>query len=200
MIYPDKGKIVKELKHFIEKRDKICSDLLTREERLHKIRNLKLEFGSNKCTLEEIGLTFVVDPPSKIFSYRNYELIEDGANTEVTVHNVDKYLDKLLEFHFSTGIKSQLDAMREGFALVCPINALSLVTPNELLKILCGDQTSQWTLEELLKYTVPKNGYTEESKTFINFCEVLAEMNTTERKNFLQFATGCSSLPPGKQF
>lgn len=35
------------------------------------------------------------------------------------------------------------------------------------------------------------------SPGFLRLVEVLVEMSLRERKAFLQFATGCSSLPPG---
>lgn len=54
-----------------------------------------------------------------------------------------------------------------------------------------------WTRQDILEYTEPKFGYTKDSPGFLNLVEVLIEMSSAERKNFLQFATGCSSLPPG---
>ena len=54
-----------------------------------------------------------------------------------------------------------------------------------------------FTREEVIKYTEPKLGYTKESPGFLRFANVLVEMTGAERKAFLQFTTGCSSLPPG---
>jgi E3 ubiquitin-protein ligase HECTD1 len=54
-----------------------------------------------------------------------------------------------------------------------------------------------WSRDDLLEYTEPKFGYSRDSPGFLNLVEVLLEMSGPERKNFLQFATGCSSLPPG---
>lgn len=63
--------------------------------------------------------------------------------------------------------------------------------------MLCGDQVPSWTREDLIAYTEPKLGFTKESTGFLTFVEVLVKMSGQERKEFLQFATGCSSLPPG---
>lgn len=49
----------------------------------------------------------------------------------------------------------------------------------------------------MLKFTEPKLGYTKDSPGFLHLVDVLMEMNNVERKSFLQFTTGCSSLPPG---
>ena len=63
--------------------------------------------------------------------------------------------------------------------------------------MLCGDQDPVFTREEIMKYTEPKLGYSKESPGFLRFVNVLVEMTGAERKAFLQFTTGCSSLPPG---
>lgn len=47
------------------------------------------------------------------------------------------------------------------------------------------------------RFTDTKHGYTHESQPFLNLVEVLLEMEADERKGFLQFATGCPTLPPG---
>ncbi|VDP35917.1 unnamed protein product [Soboliphyme baturini] len=62
---------------------------------------------------------------------------------------------------------------------------------------MCGDQSPRWSAEDIMNYTEPKLGYTKESRGFLNLVEVLCDMNGDERKAFLQFITGCSSLPPG---
>ena len=66
-----------------------------------------------------------------------------------------------------------------------------------LLTMLCGDQDPIFTKDEIMKYTEPKLGYTKESPGFLKFVNVLVGMSGSERKAFLQFTTGCSSLPPG---
>uniref|UniRef100_A0A7E4W8K1 E3 ubiquitin-protein ligase n=1 Tax=Panagrellus redivivus TaxID=6233 RepID=A0A7E4W8K1_PANRE len=197
VIYPEKARFVRELDELISLRDDVLKDCTSRHQRSDALRNLNIALPNTKCTLDELGLTYVVDPPSNVFEYRGYELIPDGSNVDVTLGNVNEYVEHVINFHLNTGIRPQIDAFREGFNLVCPLKSLSVFTPDELLTTLCGDQSPQWTAEELYKYTAPKNGYTVESTTFRRFVEVLVEMNAVQRKAFLQFATGCSSLPPG---
>ena len=75
---------------------------------------------------------------------------------------------------------------------------LAVLTPSELRRILCGEQGGcTWDLASLRKYTEPKHGYTRESPGFVLFLEVLDELDDTDRRAFLTFATGCPSLPPG---
>jgi len=39
---------------------------------------------------------------------------------------------------------------------------LFLFNPTELQMILCGDQSPQWTRDDIINYTEPKLGYTRE--------------------------------------
>lgn len=63
--------------------------------------------------------------------------------------------------------------------------------------LLSGEQCPEWTREDLLQFIEPKLGYTRDSAGFLYFVDVVAGMSASERKAFLQFTTGCSSLPPG---
>ena len=98
---------------------------------------------------------------------------------------------------FVRGIRSQLDSLRQGFNSVFSMERLASFSPEEVRTMLCGDQDPVFTRDEIIKYTEPKLGYTKESPGFIKFVNVLVGMTGEERKAFLQFTTGCSSLPPG---
>ena len=109
---------------------------------------------------------------------------------------------------------------RNGFNTVFPLDKLSSFSPSEVKTIVCGDQCPEFTKEDLMRYsfasflqkntnfntnsfsqcyryTEPKLGYTRESPAFLRFVNVLIGFTAAERKAFLQFTTGCSSLPPG---
>ena len=77
------------------------------------------------------------------------------------------------------------------------MDSLKCFEPNELQLLLSGDQTPAWNLEDIMNHTEPKLGYTKESPGFLRFVNVMCKMTPEERKLFVQFLTGCSSLPPG---
>lgn len=116
---------------------------------------------------------------------------------QVTLDNVEEYVDLMSEFCLERGIRRQMEALRQGFDHVFPMSRLACFSPAELRLLLCGDQSPSWTREDILNYTEPKLGYTRDSPGFQRFVNVLTAMNAEERKAFLQFTTGCSSLPPG---
>lgn len=112
----------------------------------------------------------------------------------------------------------------EGFNRVFPMEKLSSFSHKEVQMILCGNQSPSWTADDIINYTEPKLGYTRDrynltclnihlllififspntflllflSPGFLRFVRVLCGMSSDERKAFLQFTTGCSTLPPG---
>ncbi|PAV63614.1 hypothetical protein WR25_20866 [Diploscapter pachys] len=88
-------------------------------------------------------------------------------------------------------------AFREGFDRVFPLKSLRSYSSEEVQRLLSGEQCPEWTREDVMNYTEPKLGYSRDSPGFLRFVDVMVGMNAQERKNFLQFSTGCSSLPPG---
>lgn len=187
-IFPEKAKLLKSL---IEYNSKVkCLNEKDAEKVL-------VQFGDSECSLEDLSLTFAVNPPSKVFSYSHAELIENGLSIDVTCQNVGLYIEKCLDFYLNTGIKEQVFAFRHGFNMVLPLSSLIPFSAAELQLLISGEQCPKWTREDLLRYTEPKLGYTRDSPVFINFVDVLNNFDSAERKAFLQFTTGCSSLPPG---
>jgi len=116
---------------------------------------------------------------------------------QVTLENLDDYVELVTNFCLESGISRQMNAFREGFDKVFPLEKLRAFSPQEARVMLCGDQNPQWTREDLFTHTEPKLGYTRDSPGFHRFVNVLLSMTADERKAFLQFTTGCSSLPPG---
>ena len=151
---------------------------------------------------------------STLFLIQTIELKPGGAEETVTIHNLDEYIERsghedliylsfikifsrTIEWVFMKGVRLQLESLRQGFNSVFPMEKLGSFTPAEVQRMLCGDQDPIFTKDEIMKYTEPKLGYTKESPGFLKFVNVLVGMSGSERKAFLQFTTGCSSLPPG---
>jgi E3 ubiquitin-protein ligase HECTD1 len=197
-IHPHKAKFLRALNAFVEEKRRIESDeWLSDGEKRHLSKELRLKLGDTECRVEDLSLTFTINPPSSVFSFRDFELIPNGAEIDVTTENVEVYLRKCLDFYLNSGIRQQISAFRQGFDLVFPLRSLMSFSPEEVQKLLSGEQCPEWTRDDILKHTEPKLGYTRDSPGFLRFVDVLVGMNGVERKAFLQFTTGCSSLPPG---
>ncbi|XP_062549272.1 E3 ubiquitin-protein ligase Ufd4 isoform X4 [Armigeres subalbatus] len=197
-IDPIRYEFLKELQELVQQKQNIeQNDDLTSEEKLLQISELKFNTKTGSVTLEDLALTFTYLPSSKNYGYQSADLIPNGANIDVTINNVEEYCNLTINFCLQEGIAKQLTAFHRGFCEVFPLNKLAAFTSEEIRKMLCGEQNPEWTREDIMTYTEPKLGYSKESPGFLRFVNVLMGMNASERKAFLQFTTGCSSLPPG---
>ncbi|CAB3409028.1 unnamed protein product [Caenorhabditis bovis] len=197
-VNPVKGNFLKELRALAQRKRAIENEPnLDQLAKRRKIGELKLQMKGTTCRVEDLALSFTVNPPSKVFKYEEMELVEGGADIDVTMDNVEQYVEKCEDFYLNTGIVHQMRAFREGFDRVFPLRALRAYSPEEVQRLLSGEQCPEWTREDVINFTEPKLGYTRESPGFLRFVDVMVALSAQERKNFLQFATGCSSLPPG---
>uniref|UniRef100_A0A182VUY9 E3 ubiquitin-protein ligase n=1 Tax=Anopheles minimus TaxID=112268 RepID=A0A182VUY9_9DIPT len=197
-IDPIRYQFLRELQELVQQKQNIeQNDMLSSEEKLQQISELKLNTKTGCVALEDLALTFTYLPSSKNYGYGSADLIPNGSNIDVTINNVEEYCNLTIAFCLQEGIAKQLAAFHRGFCEVFSLNKLAAFTPEEIRKMLCGEQNPEWTREDIMTYTEPKLGYTKESPGFLRFVNVLMGMNGSERKAFLQFTTGCSSLPPG---
>ncbi|XP_058454046.1 E3 ubiquitin-protein ligase Ufd4 isoform X2 [Malaya genurostris] len=197
-IDPIRYEFLKELQELVQQKQNIeQNDDLSSEEKLLQISELKFNTKTGSVALEDLALTFTYLPSSKNYGYQSADLIPNGSNIDVTINNVEEYCNLTINFCLQEGISKQLAAFHRGFCEVFPLSKLAAFTPEEIRKMLCGEQNPEWTREDIITYTEPKLGYTKESPGFLRFVNVLMGMSASERKAFLQFTTGCSSLPPG---
>lgn len=57
--------------------------------------------------MEDLALNFTVNPSSKVYGYEEMELVEGGADMDVTMDNVELYVQKVADFYLQSGIMSQ---------------------------------------------------------------------------------------------
>ncbi|KAJ8975323.1 hypothetical protein NQ317_008309 [Molorchus minor] len=197
-IDPIRASFLKQIRDLVKQKQKIMQDhSLSPETKSHQIQNLCLNHSSGPVLLEDLALTFSYAPSSSVFGFSSVDLVNSGADIEVNIGNVEDYAELTTQFCLDKGVARQLEAFYKGFSMVFPMEKLAAFSPDEMCMMLCGDQNPQWTRDDLINYTEPKLGYTKDSPGFLRFVNVLVGMSPEERKAFLQFTTGCSSLPPG---
>ncbi|XP_023244989.1 E3 ubiquitin-protein ligase HECTD1 isoform X2 [Copidosoma floridanum] len=199
LVDPVRGKFLKEIQTLISKRERAISEghsSCAEDSFIGETLFISHPSGTS-VAIEDLALTMTYSPSSKVLEYDYVELKEGGVDIPVTIENAKEYSELTINYCFDRGIARQLEAFRAGFSKVFPMEKLYAFSPEEIRTMLCGEQNPQWTREDLLNYTEPKLGYTRECPGFQRFINVLMSLTGTERKAFLQFATGCSALPPG---
>ncbi|XP_015172356.1 PREDICTED: E3 ubiquitin-protein ligase HECTD1 isoform X6 [Polistes dominula] len=195
IVDPVRGEFLKEILNRMAKRDRTLSD--GRNSADEEASLCITHPSGTSVAIEDLALSMTYSPSSRVFQHDQVELIEGGSEIPVTVENAKQYADLTTTYCLDRGICRQLEAFKSGFSKVFPMEKLHAFSPEEVRAMLCGEQNPQWTKEDLLNYTEPKLGYTRESPGFQRFVNVLVSLTGPERKAFLQFATGCSALPPG---
>lgn len=221
MVYPERAPFFRRILQFCGRKRLLTTQARPHQVDNHTLKELAIEiFG---CTLEDLIIDMEFLPISKEFGNMGFPLRDvydwelssvetsqtptslscSDLNCQrtdpepVTVHNVELYFTRSLAFYLDKGIRKQMDAFRDGFEKVLPLSWLSLFTETELGQLIVGDSVTQWTKEDLLAYTVPCFGFTHQSPTYQMLINILSKFDLLERRAFLQFTTGCSSLPPG---
>ncbi|XP_060129069.1 E3 ubiquitin-protein ligase HECTD1 isoform X7 [Zootoca vivipara] len=201
LVNPHRARFLKEIKDLAIKRRLILSNKgLSEDEKNTKLQELMMKNPSgsgHSLGIEDLGLNFQFCPSSRVYGFTAVDLKPGGEDELITMDNAEEYVDLMFDFCMHSGIQKQMDAFRDGFNRVFPMEKLSSFSHEEVQMILCGNQSPSWAAEDIINYTEPKLGYTRDSPGFLRFVRVLCGMSSDERKAFLQFTTGCSTLPPG---
>ncbi|CAI9593311.1 unnamed protein product [Staurois parvus] len=201
LVNPHRARFLRDIRELAVKRRHILSNRnLSEDEKNTQLQELMLKNPSGSgppVSIEDLGLNFQFCPSSRVYGFSAVDLKPNGEDEMVTIDNAEEYVDLMFDFCMQTGVQKQMEAFRSGFNKVFPMEKLGSFSPEEVQMILCGNQSPSWSAEDIINYTEPKLGYTRESPGFLRFVRVLCGMSSDERKAFLQFTTGCSTLPPG---
>ncbi|KAJ1984592.1 Ubiquitin fusion degradation protein 4 [Dimargaris verticillata] len=180
-----------QLQWFVDQKQRIYSDLsLDDAAKLAQLRAVRTASGA---TVEDLGLDFTLP------GYPDYQLWVgggSGSDVDVTIFNVDQYVQRVLEATLVQGVEAQADHFRTGFSQVFPISRLQCFTANEL-HALIGSAEEDWSLTTLQGQVVADHGYTLSSPVVQYLLEVMSELTSVERRQFLRFITGSPKLPIG---
>lgn len=144
------------------------------------------------CSVEDLALTFTLP------GYPNIEFRKGGSDIAVTVHNLDQYLQLVIEWLVREGVRRQMEALREGFECVFPLTQLRVFYPEELEQLFCGSSdASKWDMKQLAECCRPDHGYTHNSRAVKFLLQIIADYTPAQQRSFLQFVTGSPRLPVG---
>ncbi|OBA20848.1 hypothetical protein METBIDRAFT_77994 [Metschnikowia bicuspidata var. bicuspidata NRRL YB-4993] len=149
--------------------------------------------------LDAVNLVFDVTFLDVYGKYHHRNLIENGSNVAVTVHNREMYIDKYARFFLVEGIEAQLRALKNGFSSVVDGNAFSLFLPDEIQLLLCGSEQKSFDVD-ILKSVTKYSGWgrkedAENSLTVKWFWEYMSGLTFQQQKQLLLFVTGSDRVP-----
>lgn len=204
----DLANSLKQLMRYVKAKREIDEDPhLTPMQKVQAARQIKI----NDAAIEDLGLDFTLP------GYPSIELQHNGSSTDVTIDNVESYLNKVVDSTLRSGVQRQVEAFRAGFSQVFPYSALKAFTPDELV-MLFGRSEEDWSLESelfhnftllaqnanalaaLMDSMKADHGFNLDSDSVRNLLQVMSEYTTSEQRDFLQFVTGSPKLPIGGMY
>lgn len=190
-IVPEIYKTLSQLHQLVlEKRLILIDNTLNDEQKTEKIRKITLD----GCPVQDLGLNFTLPGHASI------ELRKNGANIDVTIDNLEKYIQLVCHWFLREGVSKQMESLREGFESVFSLKRLGqLFYPEELEAIFCGhtNTTKNWDVRMLSESCRLDHGYTGNSRAIGFLFKILSEYDYQQQRDFLRFVTGAPRLPVG---
>ena len=146
--------------------------------------------------IKDMELYFRVSDQN-VVTGENFEvdLVPGGSEIQVTNINKFRYIYLVADFHLNRRIKKQSSAFVDGFHECIPLNWLGIFNDRELNMLMSGAQKSM-DIEDLMKHTLYKNGYSSSSKQVKWFWKLVKDkMNDDDRSKLLKFVTSCPRSP-----
>jgi len=174
------------------------SDLLDFQPSLAQGLIAMLEHDSASGAFEDIfgPLRFVVEYDS-FGAKLEAELKEGGADLPVTWENREEYIEAYCKWIFTTSVSRQHGSFAKGFNQ-CIGDTLfrQLFRPEELELVICGSMELDFRC--LQKSTNYQDGFSATTEAVKWLWEIIHDdLSYDEKKQFLQFCTGCDRAPVG---
>ena len=155
------------------------------------LENLDPELSSNLAWLmendiSELNLTFSYNT-NYLDLLKTIDLIPNGRNIAVTNENKIEYILLYTYYKLIHEIKSQLKQLLKGIYEIIPKEKLSLLTVEDLSKILGGN--SQIDIKEIKNYSSYR-GFWLDDQVITWFWEILEELDEEKKSKFLFFVSG----------
>jgi E3 ubiquitin-protein ligase HERC4 len=159
-------------------------------------KNLK-DILNSKCSAEEFNaiygdLNFTINLQC-YGSAVEFELEKGGKDKALNWENRCDYVRLYWNFILNESVKNQFDSFKSGFNKVLDAGILQLFHAEELMRLLTGEEVSDWVLLE--KVTEYKDPFNANHPTIILFWKVFHSLSEEEKKKFLLFLTGSDRIP-----
>jgi ubiquitin-protein ligase E3 A len=122
------------------------------------------------------------------------ELVPGGANIPVTEENRRDFVDKYVEYILVRSVERQYGAFLEGLMMLCKGPAISLFSPVEMERLVCGNPHLDFAaLKGASKYEA---GFSTTTPAVVWLWEIAQnEFELPEKRMFLKFFTGVHPGP-----
>ncbi|KAJ6243875.1 hypothetical protein M0813_21663 [Anaeramoeba flamelloides] len=122
-------------------------------------------------------------------------LKKNGDKIPLTNENREEYVKLFVEWELNKSIEKHFLAFRKGFESVCGSEVFSLIEPEELEALICGDH--EFEMKDLKKSTKYRDGYNSGSIQMKWLWDIIFSWTKEKQKKFLAFCFGTDRVPIG---
>lgn len=122
-------------------------------------------------------------------------LIPNGDKILVTSYNIDEYIQLIAKAHLQAVSAKQVRAFLKGFREIVPLSWIHMFSPQELGKLLSGDQDREIDVEDWRRYTVYGVGYHPDHPVIRTFWSVVEKLPQKDLQALLSFTTSVPRPP-----
>jgi hypothetical protein len=159
-------------------------------------------YEDNVTLQSDVGATFVASKNPLISQSletadNSIELLKDGANIAVTSANRADFIDLFVAHALYRCCKEAVDDFIAGMVrIITDLPVISVISSSEFEKLLAGS-SDLGDFDELHKYTTYAGEFHGGHDVIQWFWNIVKSMSESERRQLLQFATGCDRVPIG---
>jgi E3 ubiquitin-protein ligase TRIP12 len=102
----------------------------------------------------------------------------------------------VIEFYLNKSVKTQINALKEGFSSVVHLSSFKYLFPEEFSTLISG-VTEEWTVSLVLDAIKADHGFTKDSPIIHYLAQVMSELTPEQKRAFTMFVTGSPNLPIG---
>ncbi|KAF3854379.1 hypothetical protein F7725_022434 [Dissostichus mawsoni] len=149
-------------------------------------KSLQYILDSEDEEIENLYAEFLIN-----WDQKEVDLDPQNPEKPVTAQNRNEFVEAYVNHAFNTSVEGVFQEFKRGFFMVCDQDLVKLFRPEELQRVLVGQEVYDWA--KLKQNTVwdLRLGY----DTIEMFWEVFDELTEDQKKDFLWFLTGFRGVP-----
>ena len=145
----------------------------------------------NNEELKDMRFTWIIRDENN--NRKEIELIPNGKNIKLNENNKNIFIEKVMYQEITRPYEEQISYFRKGMLIMIDDEVRNIFSIDEFKFILSGQ--AEIDIKDWKENTIYKGDYNEQHPVIKMFWECIEGLNKSQLEKFIEFVTGCSSIP-----
>ena len=145
----------------------------------------------NNEELKDMRFTWIIRDENN--NRKEVELIPNGRNIKLNENNKNIFIEKVIYQEITRPYEEQINYFRKGLLIMLDDEVRNIFSIDEFKFILSGQ--AEINIKDWKENTIYKGDFNEQHPVIKMFWECIEALNKTQLEKFIEFVTGCSSIP-----